>query len=84
MGKKYERTELTELEQQFVREVTCDGTGYIYTDRVNMEPHVMGGVITSLMNKGIIDREIVDRNLVTRYDLFPCGEYEEWFDGLYA
>lgn len=84
MGKKYELADLTALEQQFIREVTCDGTGYIYAERVDMDPQVMGGVITNLMDKGIIDREIVDRNLVTRYELFPCGEYEEWFEGLYA
>lgn len=81
--KKYELSDLTELEQQFIREVNTESTGYIYTDYVNMEPHVMGGVITSLISKGILDTEIDDR-FFTSLELFPCEQYEDWFPSLYC
>lgn len=73
---------LTELEQQWIKETYDDGTGYLDNSRVNMDPKVERGVISSLIKKGIIESDH-DPDRAEMFgidtDLFATPKYEHLF-----
>lgn len=75
---KYNMNDLTELEQQWVKAVFDDGTGWLDNSCVAMDRKVERGVISGLIKKGIIYTD--DYNEYTNdMDLCASSEYEEWF-----